>query len=310
MKVLVTGCAGFIGSNLVGKLLSLGYDVSGIDNFSTGREENIEGMDFDFIKGSINDGKLLRKSLGGVDCVFHEAAIPSVPRSISDPIESNAVNVDGTLNLLVCARDAGVKRLVYASSSSVYGSSPKIPQKEGMVGEPISPYGLTKYAAEVYCRLFSDIYGFETISLRYFNVFGPRQDPGSEYSAVIPKFISSMIRGQRPAIFGDGLTSRDFSYIDNVIEGNILAMNAKKIACGRAYNIACGEKTTLNQLVEEINAILGTDIAPRYEKERPGDIKHSLADISMAKRHLGFRPKVFFREGLRKTVEWYKGYCR
>jgi nucleoside-diphosphate-sugar epimerase len=310
MKVLVTGCAGFIGSNLVGKLLSLGYDVSGIDNFSTGREENIEGMDFDFIKGSINDGKLLRKSMGGVDCVFHEAAIPSVPRSISDPIESNAVNVDGTLNLLVCARDAGVKRLVYASSSSVYGSSPKIPQKEGMVGEPVSPYGLTKYAAEVYCRLFSDIYGFETISLRYFNVFGPRQDPGSEYSAVIPKFISSMIRGQRPAIFGDGLTSRDFSYIDNVIEGNILAMNAKKIACGRAYNIACGEKTTLNQLVEEINAILGTDIAPRYEKERPGDIKHSLADISMAKRHLGFRPKVFFREGLRKTVEWYKGYCR
>jgi UDP-glucose 4-epimerase len=308
MRVLVTGCAGFIGSNIAEKLISCGYDVRGIDNFSTGRKENISGMKFDFFKGSINDRKLLARILGDVDCVFHQAAIPSVPRSISNPIESNRVNIDGTLNLLVCARDAGVKRFIYASSSSVYGSSEKIPKKEDMVGEPISPYGLTKYTAEVYCKLFNDIYGLETVSLRYFNVFGPRQDPNSEYSAVIPKFIKLMIKGQRPTIYGDGLTSRDFSYIQNVVDGNILAMKAQRRACGKVYNIACGEKTTLNQLADEINTILGTDTKPKYDKERPGDIKHSLADISMARRDLGYEPKVFFREGLKKTVEWYKNF--
>ncbi|HEY9205611.1 MAG TPA: SDR family oxidoreductase [Candidatus Methanoperedens sp.] len=305
-KVLVTGCAGFIGSNIVERLIETEFDVLGIDDLSTGKKDNIKDIDFEFIQGSVNDKTLLMETLKNVDYILHQAAIPSVPRSIDDPIYSNIANIDGTLNLLVCAKDSGIKRVVYASSSSVYGNSEKLPKKENMKINPLSPYALTKYAGEAYCKLFNDIYGLETISLRYFNVFGKKQDPSSQYSAVIPKFIKLMLSGKSPVIFGDGLTSRDFSYIENNIEANILAMKAPKKACGKVYNIACGERTNLNELVEYINTILGTDIKPIYDKERPGDVRHSLADISLARKYLGYEPKVYFKEGLKKTLKWYK----
>ena len=287
-------------------LIKRGFDVIGIDDFSTGKMKNIEDLDFEFIQGSINDRDLLMKILKRVDNILHQAAIPSVPRSIDDPVSSNIANIDGTLNLLLCARDSGVKRVIYASSSSVYGDSEKLPKTEDMAINPLSPYALTKYAGEIYCKLFNDLYGLETINLRYFNVFGPKQDPTSEYSAVIPKFIKLMLLGKKPVIFGDGITSRDFSYIENNVHANILAMTASKQACGKVYNIACGERTSLNELVEQINTILGTDIKQIYDKEKPGDIKHSLADISLAKKHLGYEPKVIFRDGLEKTIVWFK----
>lgn len=302
----MTGCAGFIGSNIVEVLIKRGFDVIGIDDFSTGKMKNIEDLDFEFIQGSINDRDLLMKILKRVDHILHQAAIPSVPRSIDDPMRSNIVNIDGTLNLLICAKDSGIKRVVYASSSSVYGDSEKLPKKEDMAINPLSPYALTKYAGERYCKLFNDIYGLETISLRYFNVFGPKQDPTSEYSAVIPIFIKLMQSGNNPVIFGDGSTSRDFSYIENNVEANIQAMIAPEQACGKVYNIACEERTSLNELVEHINVILNTDFKPVYEEERPGDIKHSLADISLARKYLNYKPRVYFREGLKKTIEWYK----
>ena len=302
----MTGCAGFIGSNIVEALIKRGFDVIGIDDFSTGKKKNIEDLDFEFIQGSINDRDLLMKILKRVDHILHQAAIPSVPRSIDDPMRSNIVNIDGTLNLLICAKDSGIKRVVYASSSSVYGDSEKLPKKEDMAINPLSPYALTKYAGERYCKLFNDIYGLETISLRYFNVFGPKQDPTSEYSAVIPIFIKLMLSGDNPVIFGDGSTSRDFSYIENNVDANILAMIAPEQACGKVYNIACEERTSLNELVEYINVILNTDFKPIHEEERPGDIKHSLADISLARKYLNYKPKVYFREGLEKTIEWYK----
>lgn len=302
----MTGCAGFIGSNIVEALIKRGFDVIGIDDFSTGKKKNIEDLDFEFIQGSINDRDLLMKILKRVDHILHQAAIPSVPRSIDDPMRSNIVNIGGTLNLLICAKDSGIKRVVYASSSSVYGDSEKLPKKEDMAINPLSPYALTKYAGEGYCKLFNDIYGLETISLRYFNVFGPKQDPTSEYSAVIPIFIKLMLSGDNPVIFGDGSTSRDFSYIENNVDANILAMIAPEQACGKVYNIACEERTSLNELVEYINVILNTDFKPIHEEERPGDIKHSLADISLARKYLNYKPKVYFREGLEKTIEWYK----
>ena len=302
----MTGCAGFIGSNIVEALIKRGLDVIGIDDFSTGKMKNIEDLDFEFIQGSVNDRDLLMKILKRVDHILHQAAIPSVPRSIDDPVSSNTVNIDGTLNLLICAKDSGIKRVVYASSSSVYGDSEKLPKKEDMNINPLSPYALTKYAGERYCKLFNDLYGLETISLRYFNVFGPKQDPTSEYSAVIPIFIKLMLSGDNPVIFGNGSTSRDFSYIENNVDANILAMIAPEQACGKVYNIACEERTSLNELVEYINVILNTDFKPIHEEERPGDIKHSLADISLARKYLNYKPKVYFREGLEKTIEWYK----
>ena len=302
----MTGCAGFIGSNIVEALIKRGVNVIGIDDFSTGKKKNIEDLDFEFIQVSINDSGILMNILKPVDYILHQAAIPSVPRSIDDPVSSNIANIDGTLNLLLCARDSGVKRVIYASSSAVYGDSEKLPKTEDMAINPLSPYALTKYAGERYCKLFNDLYGLETINLRYFNVFGPKQDPMSEYSAVIPKFIKLMLLGKKPVIFGDGITSRDFSYIENNVHANILAITASKQACGKVYNIACGERTSLNELVEQINTILGTDIKPIYDKEKPGDIKHSLADISLAKKHLGYEPKVIFRDGLEKTIEWFK----
>ncbi len=305
--MLVTGAAGFIGSNLSEALLKKGYSVKGIDNFFTGKKENIRPFlkKMHFKKGTILKLKFLKKQFRGVDFVLHEAAIPSVPRSINDPLLTNRVNVEGTLNVLSAARDAGVKRVVFASSSSVYGDSPTLPKEESMVPSPKSPYAAQKLIGEQYMKMFYDLYGLETISLRYFNVFGPRQDPTSFYSGVIPKFINKIQSGENPVIFGDGSQSRDFSYISNVIDANILACKAKKTR-GEIVNIACGQRITVNELVLKINRFLKTDVSAVYEKEQAGDVKHSLADISRAEKILKYVPKTYFDEGLKKTIEWHK----
>jgi UDP-glucose 4-epimerase len=307
MFYLVTGGAGFIGSNIVEELLARGEKVRVLDNLSTGRKENI--LPFlgkaEFVEGDIRDAKGTREAMEGIDVVLHQAAIPSVPRSVADPLTSHEVNITGTLNVLLAARDAGVKRVVNASSSSVYGDSPELPKHERMQTNPLSPYAVTKLAAERYCAVFANVYGLETVSLRYFNVFGPRQDPTSQYSAVIPKFITAMMKGERPTIYGDGEQSRDFTYISNVIEANLLAARAD---CDRglAANSACHDRITLNQLVAKINGLLGKDISPIYADPRPGDIKHSYADISLAERAIGYKPSVDFMNGLKRTVEWYR----
>jgi len=306
MRYLVTGAAGFIGSNIVDELVRRGEEVRGLDNFATGRRENI--MPFleriEFVEGDIRDQETVRKALRDVDVILHQAAIPSVPRSISDPATSHDVNVNGTLTILTVAREAGVRRIVNASSSSVYGDNPTLPKNEEMVTNPLSPYAVSKLAAERYCSVFSRIYGLETVSLRYFNVFGPRQDPTSQYSAVIPKFITAIQRGEQPVIFGDGEQSRDFTYVANVVEANLIAATAE-CETGIAMNCACHERTTLNDLVRQLNGLLGTTVTPRYEAARPGDIKHSYADISLARKTIGFTPKIGFREGLERTIRWY-----
>ncbi len=306
MRYLVTGAAGFIGSNIVEELVRRGKQVRCIDNFATGRRENIEPLrkDVEFIEGDIRHANILQDVMRGVDVVLHQAAIPSVPRSVSDPSTTNDVNVTGTLNILNAARSAGIRRVVNASSSSVYGDSPQLPKHEGMGPNPLSPYAVSKLAAERYCSVFSKIYGLETISLRYFNVFGPRQDPTSQYSAVIPKFIRAIRNGEQPVIYGDGEQSRDFTYVANVVEANLLAAEAG-CETGISVNCACHERTTLNELVAQINDLLGTSVTPVYENPRAGDIKHSYADISLAEQKLGFKPKIGFRKGLQLTVDWY-----
>ncbi|HHN74746.1 MAG TPA: SDR family oxidoreductase [Acidobacteria bacterium] len=312
MRVLVTGGGGFIGSNLVEALLRRGDDVRVIDDFSTGRRSNLEQVDawralgggtFELVEGDITDEQTVRRVVEGCEVVLHQAAIPSVARSVADPLTSHRVNMDGTLNLLLAARDLGVRRFVAASSSSLYGESPELPKVETMTPAPLSPYGVDKLAAETYCRVFTQLYGLKTVALRYFNVFGPRQDPGSEYSAVIPKFASMMIAGQAPTINGDGQQTRDFTFIDNVVQINLLAAEAPEEACGEAYNVACGTRISLLDLVERLNAILGTRIEPQHGPPRAGDIQHSLADISKAERLLGYRVKVGLDEGLARTVE-------
>ena len=306
MRYLVTGAAGFIGSNIVHELLRRKHEVRGIDNFATGRRENIKGFvsDIEFIEGDIRDADALKSAMQGVDVVLHQAAIPSVPRSIQDPATSHDVNVNGTLNILTVARELGVRRIVNASSSSVYGDSPTLPKREDMPTNPLSPYAVSKLSAERYCTVFSRVYDIEAVSLRYFNVFGPRQDPTSQYSAVIPKFITAMQRGEQPVIFGDGEQSRDFTYVANVVEANILASEAA-LEEGISVNCACHERTTLNDLVRQLNELLGTSIQPKYAPPRPGDIKHSYADIALAQRTIGFRPNTDFKTGLKKTVAWY-----
>lgn len=304
-KFLVTGGAGFIGSHIVDRLIEDGHEVRVLDNLATGKMANIEhNLDkIEFMKESLTELDSVERSVQGVDYVLHQGAIPSVPRSVADPIGSNEAGITGTLNLLVAARDAGVKRLVYASSSSVYGNSPTLPKHEQMGTHPLSPYALTKLAGEHYLRIFTELFGLETVSLRYFNVFGPRQDPGSQYAAVIPKFITAMLRGERPVIYGDGLQSRDFTYVSNNVNANLLACTAAGVA-GQVFNIACGERFSLLDLVEAINGILGTSIEPILEDERPGDVKHSLADISRARDAMGFEPIVTFTEGLERLVRW------
>jgi UDP-glucose 4-epimerase len=307
MRYLVTGAAGFIGSNIVEELVRRGSEVRGIDNFATGRRENIEPFrqSMEFIEGDIRDADALRKAMKGVDAVLHQAAIPSVPRSISDPATSHDVNVNGTLNVLLVARECGVRRIVNASSSSVYGDSPTLPKREDMPTNPLSPYAVSKLSAERYCSVFSRIYGMEAISLRYFNVFGPRQDPTSQYSAVIPRFIRAMQHGEQPVIYGDGEQSRDFTFVANTVAANLRASEVP-FEAGIAVNCACHEQTTLNDLVGQLNGLLGTNIKAKHADPRPGDIKHSYADISLAGKTIGFRPTVGFKQGLQLTVEWYR----
>ena len=309
MRYLITGGAGFIGSNIVGKFLDQGEKVRVVDNFSTGRRENIqeflENSNFELLEGDLSDLEVCQRAVKDIDFVLHQAAIPSVPRSISDPLTSNSSNVSATLNLLIASRDEKVKKFVFASSSSIYGDNPVSPKKEDFPVNPISPYGLTKYTGEKYAQLFYEIYGLPTICLRYFNVFGPKQDPESEYAAVIPKFIIALLNKQSPVVFGDGEQTRDFTFVDNIVQANLLAIKAKT-GFGEVFNIACDEQISLNQLLELLQEIIGTDIKPKYAKPQQGDIPHSRADISKAKEILLYAPTIELKDGLIKTVEWFK----
>jgi UDP-glucose 4-epimerase len=308
MKYLVTGGAGFIGSNIVKKILNNGDFVRVVDDFSTGHKENIEefleNKNFELIEGDLLDARIAEKSVKDIDFVLHEAALASVPRSIKDPVKSNNVNIVGTLNLLIAARDEKIKKFVYASSSSIYGNNPELPKKEDFPVMPISPYALQKYAGERYCQIFWSVYGLPTVCLRYFNVFGPKQDPNSQYAAVIPKFISSFLKNERPIIFGTGEQSRDFTFVDNVVEGNLLAAGAKG-GNGEVLNLACGDQISLNQLIKFLGDISGKNLQPEHQPKREGDVMHSKADISKIKKVLRYSPLVTLRDGLVKTFEWY-----
>jgi nucleoside-diphosphate-sugar epimerase len=305
-KFLVTGGAGFIGSNIVEELLKQNKIVRVLDNFATGKRENIlkfkDNPNFELFEGDLRSFHIIRAAVKGMDYILHQGALPSVPRSINDPLTSNDVNILGTLNILEAAKEFKVKRVVYASSSSIYGDIETLPKTETMPVNPLSPYALSKYTAERYCQIFTEIYGLETVCLRYFNVFGPNQDPTSQYSAVIPKFIRLMLDGERPIIYGDGSQSRDFTYVSNNVKANLLACTAEGIA-GEVFNIACGERYTLLELVQTINEILGTEIEPLFEKDRPGDVKHSLANISKAQEKLKFNVSTHFNEGLVHLTE-------
>jgi UDP-glucose 4-epimerase len=305
---LITGVAGFIGSNIARELVRRGEQVRGIDNFSTGKRHNLDDLSsIEFREADIVDLAAIRDACEGVDYVIHQAAIPSVPRSVQDPITSNVANVDGTLNVLVAARDAKVKRVVYASSSSLYGDVPTLPKREDMAPSPISPYAVSKLTGEYYMRSFYRVYGLETVSLRYFNVFGPHQDPTSMYSGVLAIFISRMLRGEPVTIHGDGEQSRDFTYIDNVVSANLLSCHAPAAeAAGRFMNVATNHRITLNQTFETLKELTGYSGTPKYGPDRSGDVKHSLADISLAEKHLGYKPLVNFEEGLKRTVHWYR----
>lgn len=305
-KFLVTGGSGFIGSNMVIELLKRGHEVRVLDNFSTGRRQNLNFYldKIELIEGDLRSAGIVQKSVKGVDYILHQGALPSVPRSIADPEATTEVNVGGTLNLLMAARNSGVKRLVFASSSSIYGNVPDEFKVETMKPNPLSPYAVSKIAAEHYVQVFNRVYGLETVCLRYFNVFGVRQDPTSQYSAVIPRFVNAIRNNRIPVIFGDGSQSRDFTYVDNVVHANLLAVEKPGIS-GEVMNVACGESITLVELVTLINKILGKDIAPQFAPARAGDVQHSRADISQAKKLLDYSVQVDFETGLRRTVEWY-----
>jgi len=307
-KYLVTGAAGFIGRSIASALLERGDSVRGVDNLSTGKRQNLIGLEkMDFLEGDLADPSVCAKACEGVEIIFHEAALPSVPRSVADPRSTNVACVDATLNLLIAARAAGVRRVMYAASSAAYGETPTLPKHEGMLPAPITPYAVAKLACEHYLACFTRVYGLETVSLRYFNVFGPYQDPTSQYSGVLAKFCSKMLAGQQPTIFGDGEQSRDFTYIDNVVAGNLLAAEAPaENVAGKMMNLATGKRITLNQTFEILKGLTGYNGKPAYAETRAGDIKDSLADISRAKAALGYQPSVDFSEGLRRTVEWYK----
>jgi nucleoside-diphosphate-sugar epimerase len=307
-KYLVTGGAGFIGSNLVRYILAKGHAVAVLDNFATGKRVNM--ADFidrvEFIEGDVRDRAVVERAVTGAAAIFHEAALGSVPRSVSDPVTSHDVNVNGTLNVLEAARKLGVKRVIFAASSSAYGDRAESPKHEGMVPLPISPYAANKLACEAYLRAYAACYGMETLALRYFNVFGPYQDPEGAYAAVIPAFVSCLLRNQRPVVFGDGEQSRDFCHIDNVCKANWLAATAPAKVCnGSVVNIACHDSTSLNQILALLKELLKKDVQPIYQATRAGDVKHSLADISLAKKLIGYEPEVFFADGLRRAIEWY-----
>ena len=307
MRFLVTGGAGFIGSNIAKRLVEKGYSVRVIDNFATGNRMNLEELkdDIELIEGDIRDFWTVVKATKSIDYILHQAALPSVPRSIDNPLTTTEVNINGTLNILEAARFNNVQRIVYASSSSVYGDSPVMPKEESMKPMPKSPYAITKLAGEEYCMNFHRLYGLETVAIRYFNVFGPKQNPFSQYSAVIPKFISLLKQGKAPTIYGDGLTSRDFTFIENVVNANLLACE-KKAAAGNVINVACNKAYTLNEMVEKLNKILGTNLEPLHGPDKKGDVKHSLADITKAREILGYEVQIDFDEGLKKTVEWFE----
>lgn len=304
---LVTGGAGFIGSNLVEALVGQKARVRVLDNFSTGKRENIAPWTsaIEVVEGSLTNLDDCRRAVDGVDYVLHQGALPSVPKSVERPVDSNEANVTGTLHMLVAARDAGVKRFVYAASSSAYGDTPTLPKVETMPGSPKSPYAIQKYTGEMYCRVFYETYGLPTVALRYFNIFGPRQDPTSQYSAVIPKFITKMLADEAPTIFGDGTQSRDFTYIDNVVHANLAACTAGEAAFGRVMNIACGDRINLLDLARVIREVVKKGKTPIHAPERRGDVKHSLADIGLAHQLIGYAPKVRFDEGIAKTIQWY-----
>ena len=304
---LVTGGAGFIGCNITRALLAQGETVRVLDNFSTGRRENLEGIgdQITLCEADICDLEGIRPCFEGVDYVLHQGALPSVPRSVKDPVATTDANVSGTLNVLLACRDAGVKRFVMASSSSIYGANTELPKHEGMRPLPISPYAASKLSNEAYAAAAYHVYGLETVCLRYFNVFGPRQDPKSQYAAVIPIFVTALLKGERPTVFGDGEQSRDFTYVENVIQANIRAATSEGGA-GGAFNIACGARISLNELLAYLNEIIGCDIEPIYADDRAGDVKHSLADISAAREAFGYDPQVTTREGLEKVVAWYR----
>ena len=303
MKALVTGGAGFIGSNIARALLDRGDEVRVLDNMSTGNPAILEGTDIELVEGDLRSYERVATAVRGVDVVFHQGALPSVPRSIQDPLTSNAANVEGTLNVLLAARDHRVRRVVVASSSSVYGDSPGMPRQEDQRAAPMAPYAVSKLATEQYALVASRVYATETVALRYFNVFGERQDPHSGYAAVIPKFIRAMLSGERPTIFGDGSNSRDFTHVENVVQANLAAAESRS-AVGLAINVAMGECHTLNELVQTLNELLGTDLEPIYTDPRPGDVPESLADVSRARELLGYSPTVDWETGLRRTIDW------
>ena len=306
--VVVTGGAGFIGSHIASALSTSGARVRVLDDLSTGHRENIEeiGGDIDFIEGSVADENVLKKALDGAELVFHEAAIPSVPRSVAEPTQTHIASVDGTFSLLLAARDANVRRVVYAASSSAYGDQPTLPKVEQMAPDPLSPYAVAKLVGEYYCQVFTRVYGLETVSLRYFNVFGPRQDPGSQYSGVVSRFISCLLGNERPVIYGDGEQSRDFTYIENVVAANLSAASSSG-AIGKVINVANGARITLNELLAELKDLTGKqNVTAEYLEPRVGDVRHSLADITMARELLNYESKVDLREGLQRTLDWWK----
>lgn len=306
-RYLITGGAGFIGSNIAEALLERGDETIVFDNFSTGRRSNLVGLDgLKVVEGDLRNFEEIREAVEGVEYIFHEAALPSVGKSILDPVTSNKNNIDGSVNLLLAARDAGVKKVVYAGSSSAYGDSETLPKIETMRENPISPYAINKLTAEMFCRVFSKVYGVDTAVLRYFNIFGPKQDPGSPYSGVISLFVTKLLNRERPLIYGDGEQSRDFTYIANTVDANLRAA-ATPGTNGETYNVACGGAVTINELFFTLRKIIGADeIEPIYEEPRKGDVRHSLADINKAKEAFGYVPSVQLEEGLRRTVEWYK----
>lgn len=307
-RYLVTGVAGFIGSAIARTLLAQNCAVRGLDNFATGQRENIAGLKgLDLLAGDLAEAEVAAAACQGITCIFHEAAIPSVPRSVADPVGTHRANVTATLQLLVAARDAKVQRVVYAASSSAYGNQPALPQRENMLPDPLSPYAVAKLAGEHYLRSFHAVYGLPAVALRYFNVFGPRQDPNSPYSAVLAKFITLMLAGQTPVIDGDGEQSRDFTYIDNVVHANLLAAAAPETeVAGRTFNIAAGVRISLNQVVAQLRPLTGYQGPVKNGPPRAGDVKHSLADITLARKHLGYAPQVDFATGLARTVAWYQ----
>ncbi len=306
-KYLVTGGAGFIGSHIVERLVRDGQAVRVLDNFYSGKRQNLApfAADVEIIEGDIRRPEDCGRACQGVEAVYHQAAVPPVPKSVADPHTSHEANVTGTFNVLIAARDAGCRRVIFAASSSAYGDLPTLPKRETACPAPLSPYAVAKLAGEAYLQAFRACYGLETLSLRYFNVFGPRQDPSSQYAAAIPAFVSAILRGESPTIFGDGEQTRDFTHIDNVVHANMLAAKAPR-ADGQVINIACGERVSVNQIIRLINQLLGKEVPPRYVDERPGDVKHSLADITLAREVLGYEPLLMFDEGLRRAIDWYR----